>query len=154
MTVDRLFWLVLFVFVVWQGFRIVKRLMQAATWGEDSAAWPATSGIVTHSGIARHSGEGGPTYTVEVEYDYEVNHVSYHGERVGFDLRLNHSQSAAKDFIAKYPVGSTVTVYYEPADPKVSTLMTGVSQSCLVKGCAFSLAVGLLGLVALSRLLQ
>ncbi len=154
MPLDRLFWLVPLLFIVWYGFRIFRRLMQAATWGEDSSSWPATNGIVTHSGIVRHPGEGGSTYTVEVEYDYEVNHVDYHGKRVGFELKLDLSQSAAKDFIAKYPVGSKVTVYYEPEDPKVSTLITGTSQSSLVLGCIATLAVGLLGLVALSRLLQ
>ncbi len=56
------------------------------------------------------------TYTPVVRYRYEVGGDVYRSERV-FAMSSSTSRGKADALIAQYPVGRTVTVYYDPTDP-------------------------------------
>lgn len=72
---------------------------------------------------SKRTGNSSSTYPVVV-YDYQVNGVSYQGQRIKageqfFSVRvIGDAQATA----ARYPVGTQVMVYYNPANPQESAL--------------------------------
>jgi hypothetical protein len=97
-------------------------------------AWPRTSGQVLRSGvreiIVRSRTSTGITtyrmvrrYTAQVVYAYSVDGVSYQAERLRIGESIVSSDTrAAERTVARYPAGSGVSVYYNPADPTDATL--------------------------------
>jgi hypothetical protein len=77
----------------------------------------------------------------EVTYQYEVNGIQYTGTRVTQQSFSSGALGHVKKFLADHPVGSTVTVYYDPANPASSILEKGLGsignkQLALVGGFA------------------
>ena len=67
-------------------------------------------------------------YAPEVTYQYEVNGVQYTGSRVAELAGRYGSKSDVEKFLADHPVGSTVTVYYDPADANNAILEKGLGS--------------------------
>jgi hypothetical protein len=65
-------------------------------------------------------------------YNYTVNEKTLSGIRVAFGT-YNSNQSHAQDIVNKYPQGKSVTVYYNPQDPKVCVLEAGIKGQVLVR---------------------
>ena len=65
-------------------------------------------------------------YTVpvpRVRYQYSVNGVEYSGHALSFGR--SYSRGDIMQVSKKFPVGHTVAVYYDPANPERSVLMPG-----------------------------
>lgn len=80
--------------------------------------WPSVLGVVTESRV-----EDSPIDMMKpvVRYRYAVDGSTFIGFRVTFS-GYGVSRSAMVQLIAPYPEGSTVTVYYDPANPASSVL--------------------------------
>lgn len=94
-----------------------------------TAGWASTEGVVMGHNIDSYSDWSGSNYLAfycpEVQYTFSVNGVLYKGEWV---TPFNDSvvdQSYALGVLARYPIGSTVTVYYDPQDPRYAVLERG-----------------------------
>lgn len=125
----------------------------------DARRWVRTSGVVLHSGVREQLvrqptsiGEGYrlvSRYAPHIVYRYTVNQVNYQAERLTPGTRLLHSEEAdaARD-AARYQVGSTVAVYYNPDDPADATLDPRTSTGTIILwgvallliGCALYIA--------------
>lgn len=85
--------------------------------------------LVSHSGsddtIERR------TYTPEIVYSYEVNGQPFQGKRFGFEMPASPSYNKILPIVERYPVGSVVTVYYDPAKPAQSVLNRGAANTKL-----------------------
>jgi hypothetical protein len=92
-----------------------------------AADWPNTRGTVmsatvqvSHNGGARHE-------SPLVLYTYQVNGQVFQGQRVRVGdeygrVRVNGAASSAASTVARYPAGSCVEVFYDPANPARSAL--------------------------------
>jgi hypothetical protein len=92
-----------------------------------AARWPLTRGTVlsatvqvSHQGRSRHE-------TPLVLYTYQVNGQVFQGRQVRAGdefgrVRVNGAASSASHTVARYPAGSCVEVYYDPANPANSAL--------------------------------
>ena len=92
-----------------------------------SQSWPKVSGEITRSEVTSHRARTGKTrntiYTSSIEYKYEVNGQSYINSTICIGGMFNTSMpKRAEDRCAKYPQGSTVSVYYNPKKPNESCL--------------------------------
>jgi hypothetical protein len=90
--------------------------------------WPTTSGRVLRSEVElrrSHSSEGGysSSYYPVVLYEYEVMGQRYQSTTLspGLEYGLGF-QGRVQARVAKYPVGSTVLVYYNPQNPAQAVL--------------------------------
>lgn len=88
--------------------------------------WPSAAGQVTAVSIhtqTNYSSEGAPSvsYQPVVEYDYTVIGTPYHGSRVAFGAD-SFGRRQAEGVLAKYPPGTSVTVYYNPDKPEEAVL--------------------------------
>ena len=107
-------------------------------------SWQTVSGQITASGIHEnhHRDSDGHTqinYQPTVQYSYEVNGLTYNGGRIAFGAN-SFDYNTAQGMAAKYPVGATVTVHYDPAQPGEAVLETKAAGSkvFLIVGIVFA----------------
>ncbi len=111
-----------------------------------SRGWAETTGRVISSGVNEYAGKGSRSYRPIVVYAYSAGAVRYMSTRIS----SAHSQgtadrNAAARVAARYPVGASVPVFYDPQDPEQAVLQRGGSPWLpILAGGAFSmLAVGM-----------
>lgn len=106
------------------GIFLYKRSQQSGAARQLAQAWPATTGTVLMSSVqSRRSGRSHSTYPVIV-YQYVVNGQSFQSQtiRAGEQYMNVRVAGQAQATVARYPIGSTVTVYYDSANPANSAL--------------------------------
>lgn len=83
--------------------------------------WATTTGTVVFSTLeARRGSKGSTVYYPVVQYQYRAHAQQYESRKImpGMDW----GGSGAPAIVAKYPTGSTVTVYYNPENPAEALL--------------------------------
>jgi len=88
-----------------------------------SEAWPKIDGVITSSDSMNNKENLMP----EIEYSYQVDEQTHTGklELATSDVAMpGHAEKHAE----KYPLNSTIEVYYDPENPEVSTLEPGVRK--------------------------
>lgn len=106
-----------------------------ATLGDAKASesWPGVTGQVIYTDVDRvhkmsstsGSNSSEYRYVPEVQYEYQVEGVTYEGDRIQFGSSRERSRFRAQDVVDRYPITSEVTVYYDPANPSKSVLEPG-----------------------------
>jgi hypothetical protein len=90
----------------------------------EALTFPSTPGVIT-----RNTGEWCDR---ELEYDYAVHGVAFHGS----GLRRDHIRLMPDDDerVKGYSVGKHVPVYYKPSSPEVSLLEPGLTWQQVLEG--------------------
>jgi hypothetical protein len=118
-----------------------------------SLHWPSVVGRICDASIAETRSAASDavynekTFRPAIRYAYDVAGTHYEGELVAFGLRNLHSSKAyAERYLARYPVNSTVWVFYDTTNPKQAVLEPGYSVRSLapLAGALMFLAFGLL----------
>jgi hypothetical protein len=99
---------------------------------KDSKNWPTALGKVVTSNYYRRRtfNEIAPGawmkeyyYEIWIKYDYSISGKTYTSERICVDkVKSVNSSDEAEDFIEEYPRGGSVTVYYDPTNPRLAIL--------------------------------
>lgn len=93
-----------------------------------SQNWPSVPAQITLAEVRERVSrdeEGNPerSYSLHVEYSYQVAGVTYQGDKITFGARKGYSSlQKAKDEIAPYPVDAQVRAVYNPENPKEAVL--------------------------------
>lgn len=137
---------------------IIKSIQDKKKVGE-SAAWPSTVGTITGSTIAESvstSDDDNIThYRPVITYTYQIAGVSYESKRLMFGAVESGSNKNAQAVVARYPIGASVPVYYNPLDAKEAVLerQSKSSSVMLILGIVFlvmalcTLCIGLVSIV-------
>lgn len=88
-------------------------------------------------------------YSAKVRYEYHVDGVKYLGVSQKLAKRADNGEKIHKTLLEQYPVGSDLTVYYNPATPEQSTLQKGVTGLHLILGALLFLGIGWFSLLIL-----
>ncbi len=120
-----------------------------------ASRWPSAEGKVIASRVeSRTRLPGDPAYDFDdtevtneplVEYEYHVGGRKYRGKRITIGEKT--SSYELESLLARYPVGTAVTVYYDPANPQTAVLERDFPASvwAIGVGCVVaSIAVPLL----------
>jgi hypothetical protein len=107
---------VLFALSIALGFAI-QRGLQDRQLSQESRNWPSTKGRIIDSRVEDAS--RARSCRPVIHYRYELNGVTFTGERVGFQ---GYGCAEAREFVATRAPGSGVTVWYRPGDPSTSIL--------------------------------
>ena len=90
--------------------------------------------MIVHSEVhkrvkARRSGQKSHQarthFTAEIRYDYTVDGTSYTGDRVSYSDYSSSNEMQMQTVVAEYPVGKSVTVFFDPENPSSSLLESG-----------------------------
>jgi hypothetical protein len=101
--------IITFIFIGWFSFKDIRMMLTAGSWFE-------TQAMITQSTINRGT-RAGPD-SPYIEYRYEVNGQSYVGNEIDFG-QWNYD---IPTYLAKYPTGRIVKIYYDPVSPKRAVL--------------------------------
>ena len=95
--------------------------------GARSEHWPRAIGTIVSSAVSEQTDNKGVTmYTAEIRYRYSVHGQELIGDNVKFGGQLSlDASSRAANVVAKYPVGATVPVSYDPDRPSRAVLEPG-----------------------------
>ena len=89
------------------------------------------NGIVLSSEVI-----GYRAFRPDIEYQYVVNNDTLRGKsflnQPGFGGRMNRLDAAEKN-VVKYKAGTSITVFYNPKFPEISTLFPGPAYSLFLK---------------------
>lgn len=122
---------------------------------QKSLQWPITEGRIISSGIeqqkrtyVKYTGVKKETaYDAQILYEYEIDGISYSGNRVAYAGRFfMKDQVFAKFEVKQYPTGEKVSVSYHPLKPETSVLKPGLPPLAWIEP-AFGVIVILLGAV-------
>jgi hypothetical protein len=106
------------------GYFLYRRNQQSMAYRQSTQTWQSTTGTILMSSVqTSRSGNSHSTYPVVV-YSYAVNGQSYQSQRVraGDQFLTVRVAGQAQATVARYPIGASVTVYYDPANPSESAL--------------------------------
>ena len=123
---------------------VAKKLREA----RKTARWPSVVGRVIASGVKsrkKRPGDAGYNFSdtevtnePRVVYEYKIANRKYHCERITIAERIGGDDLEA--FLARYPVGASVTVYYDPDDPKSAVLERDVPLGRLIAAVVLAFA--------------
>ena len=99
-----------------------------------SKKWPSVAGVVVNARLETLSNRQLREYRPEISYTYTLNSTEFTSSRVTFGdfLYSSFARGASQRRVAKYPVGSTVCVFYDPGDPREAVLEPGITWSLFV----------------------
>ena len=106
------------------GYVLYRRNKQSMAYRQSTQTWLSTTGTILMSSVqSSHSGNSHSTYPVVV-YSYVVNGQSYQSQRIraGDQFLTVRVAGQAQATVARYPIGKSVIVYYDPANPTESAL--------------------------------
>lgn len=97
--------------------------------------WPTATGQITEQRLAtRFDDASGPT----IRYTFEVNGQTYVGDGIQFGAWGNKRTRVLRE----HPVGTDVTVRYNPSDPSQAVLIAGPSANVLIFFAAAAMFIG------------
>ncbi len=148
------------IYALFLGLRVLWGMPAALsqTLGVRLAArrWPAAPGIIIGAEVrvAPDSGKE-PFYDAVVRYAYTVQGQEYEGAQDDLTY-VSNTQKAAQAIVARYQVGASVPVYYDPQAPQralidrsirphhlVGLLLAGLLFPLLVAGGLLAILTGL-----------
>jgi hypothetical protein len=116
-----------FILILWIGVEAICWL--GASDARKSVAWPETTGTVLSSDVRHNShrfqGRSVRDFFPIVKYAYSVGGLSFTSEQISGDGRWSVGEASTREFVAKHPAGSSVTVYYDPDRPERAVLVRG-----------------------------
>ncbi len=113
--------------------------------------WPQTVGRITCSNVIAPGTIGARTMRpalADIEYEYRVNDQTLTGTRVGVVGGLGTTAESGYRVVARYPLGKSVVVWYDPDDPGSAVLEPGSAGDVGLAGFLLCLIAGLIWLAA------
>ena len=103
--------------------------------GYESRTWPETRGTIISSHMERRTHRDSQKnksrlqYIAIIRYSYTVNGRGHVGSKIGFGKSQYISNRSIKveRYLQQFPVGKSVTVYYNPADHGEAVLNPGIT---------------------------
>ena len=92
---------------------------------KESERWPTAAGVISANWLRVGIGKYGRFFHPEIAFRYRVGDVDYQGSRISFGFDRDGPQREAQDILDRYPMGSPVKVYYDPANPAFGILQPG-----------------------------
>ncbi|MDP2653307.1 MAG: DUF3592 domain-containing protein [Candidatus Omnitrophota bacterium] len=92
-----------------------------------SMTWPTVEGVVSSSDMGRHrDSDRGTTYSADVTYRYVLEGTTYVSSKVRYGSLNTSNPADAQRVLNRYPVGTKVSVHFNPDDPYESVLEPGM----------------------------
>jgi len=96
------------------------------TWREHAATkWPTAPGVITGSEVRVRCGRT-CSHLPDILYIYQVDSERHSSDRVNFGgIMVDWRSPEAEEVVARYPVGASVSVHYDPRNHDEAVLEPG-----------------------------
>ena len=131
----------------WAAWLTLARWQRARA----SRSWPTASGRVVSSALDTQTVRGGTFYYPDVSYEYEVGGRNWRASGIRFGGYPAGAQDVAERELARYPVGASVEVIYDPGRPEIAALERRANA---FMPATIAIIAGLVFLVVLTALLD
>jgi len=95
-------------------------------------SWDPVPCEIVESFVESHAGDDGSTYSVEVRYRYQVDGVSYDGDRYRFLGGSSSGYDSKQEVVDGLPPGTVTQCWVDPEDPSNVVLDRGFSLAYLI----------------------
>ena len=114
------------------------------SWREYAATrWPTAPGVVTGSDVRVSCGGRGCSHLPDILYVYEIDSERLSSDRVTFGgVMLDWTTPEADEVVARYPVGASVSVHYDPRNHEEAVLEPGRYLGTAIIGGLGALLLG------------
>jgi hypothetical protein len=109
-----------------------------------SQSWVPATATILKAELLTSAASDSTEYRILLAYEYESNGVRYTGKRIGFGPRGYARKKRAEAELQLYPVGGTVTAYFDPENPGEAVLVREAPSNVLY----LVMGIGLLSLSA------
>jgi len=114
------------------GFYLLKTAIVDYTQSKKALNWPTASAqIIGSELITNYDSEGSNTYTVEVNYQYSVNGISYINDNLAFGYSSSSSKKTQQKILDKLNNAKKIYINYKPEDPQTSVIVPGLNNSTI-----------------------
>jgi hypothetical protein len=116
------------IFFLSVGAMLIRKSNRYRRIAATAAQWPIVTGKVVSSEVIKHAdSDSGDYFVPRVHYVYQVDGTSRNGRviRAGLGDRGYPREQQARDDAARYCVGSSVPVRYDPQNPANAVLELG-----------------------------
>jgi hypothetical protein len=101
--------------------------------GSTSEGWSKVNGVIISTQLneqtsSDNDGFTRTTYEPVVDYVYQVNGQTYHGNKISAGWSMSYDYNSAQKKISPYKTDAPVVVYYNPANPAEAVLETKSSS--------------------------
>lgn len=136
------------------AYFIAKPGYEQLSEGWESRDWPETGGLVTLSKISHQTDvDEEDVFTFNIEYAYQVDGKKYRNSKYSPRPIQDNDADDLAEYLQKHPEGSTIVVFYNPADPAQSLIEPGMKFGSWMVLIIGSL-IGLFGLWVLYHALK
>ncbi len=106
-----------------------------------SRDWPQTMGAILKAEVVEETDNDSVEYRVRVEYEYSVDGQRRIGRRIEFGKSAYARKKNAQAQLERYPVGTSVMVFFDPEKPEDAVLLRKSSWGTMyiVLGLAFAI---------------
>ena len=125
--------------VVGAGFAVIVSALNRWRLARRAARWPQVDGVVLESKVERTvtpleegdrpSAQHLPTFRPAIRYRYQVGEQTFEGLRWSLLELESSDESAAKSAVETHPVGTKLTVFYQPDLPSNSIINQAISKT-------------------------
>jgi hypothetical protein len=106
-------------------FPVLTDVHRASSW-DAVPCQILSSRVVTHRGASRGTSRTGTTYSIDIQYRYELGGRTYTGNRYGFmDGGSDSSVKGKRAIVSSYKPGTTAECYVDPEDRSSAVLFRG-----------------------------
>jgi hypothetical protein len=98
----------------------------------DARNWPAVPCVVLSSAVESHEGDDSTTYSIEIEYQYQVGGQVHTSDRYEFIGGSSSGYDGKKAVVDRYPPGTQTVSFVNPADPSDAVLNRGLTPKALI----------------------
>lgn len=139
------------------GTLLVLLGFRTSRFGRDSLRFTRARGEVLVSRVEEIPGpaeNGGNRFEPVIRYRFEARGRVYESKRVSVEWPAGASAPTAeqaRSLVERYPAGSAVDVWFDPADPGRSVLVRGATSAQAIVAVVVGLGLIALGIFALAR---
>jgi len=111
-----------------------------------SGSWVPITATIAKAELLTSATTDSAEHRISVAYEYVANGVRYTGERIGFGPRTYLRKKRAQVELERYPVGCTVTAYFNPENPGEAVLVREAPSNILylvMGSCLLALVAGI-----------
>ena len=107
------------------GFGLLVKATRDRIKCNRALSWPTAQGKVLESRLREDQDSEGKTWAVYIQYEYWANGDTWCSDVWRLEAGSSSFTGAMEKVIARYPAGSSVTVYYNPDAPNDAMLEPG-----------------------------
>jgi hypothetical protein len=93
--------------------------------------WVQTPCTILGSRVVEGHSDDGPTYSVEIKYQYSTGGRNFTGDQYDFFVANSGGRAAKEAVINRFPAGKRTVCFVDPSDPKQAVLHRGLSWNVL-----------------------